>query len=308
MRRWRILTIGHTDVFLHPAVFLCAVYAFATGYGMLWLIASLSIIVHEFAHACTAALFRCPPAALELTPIGAVMRIDDETKLPLLKRAIMLSAGPLSSIAMCMLAICSFHNEWLDTMHAYQLFVSNLSIAIINLLPVLPLDGGRLLRLILARFISERIAAIVMRTLGTIAGVGLILLNLYVSVRYGGWNLSLAFAGCSILYSTSAAMTSNALEELRMLMERKITLERREIVRCTAFCVMGNTTLDRLLRICPSRTQAYFGVINHGSMDLLGWLSEHQVIQHYMTSPRMTAKEALFLCQNHSESAKYDTI
>ena len=308
MRRWRILTIGRTDIFLHPAVFLCAIYALATGCGVLWLMASLSIIVHESAHACAAALLKCPPAALELTPLGAVMRIDDDTKLPSLKRAIMLLAGPLSSIALCVLSIWLLNKAWLDKIHAYQLFISNLSIVIINLLPVLPLDGGRLLHLVLAGFISKRIAGHVMRVLGTIAGTCLILLNLYVSVRYGGWNLSLAFAGCSILYSTSAYMTSNALEELRMLMDRKITFERREVVRCTTFFVMGNTTLDRMLRICPSRTQAYFGVISPGSMDILGWLSEHQVIQHYLANPSMTAKEALFLCQNHLESAKYDTI
>ena len=47
MKRWRVLNVGSTEILLHPAVLAFAVYAFLLGYGRLWLLSVMSVILHE---------------------------------------------------------------------------------------------------------------------------------------------------------------------------------------------------------------------------------------------------------------------
>ena len=308
MKRWRMLTIGQTDILVHPAVLPFAAYAILLGHGMLWLMSMMSILVHEAAHALAAAAFGNAPAALELTPLGAVMLLEDEIKLPPLKRAAMLLAGPIASLVMAGLALWLTDRGWLAVSGGAQLFLCNIAIVMINLLPVFPLDGGRLLHLLLAWLLPAQLASRIMRMLGGIVGIGLIMLNIIVSVRHGGWNLSLAFAGCTILYSTAAALTTEKLRELRALMDRKIALEQRGVQPCKMLCAMGNLPLHRLLRVLPTHQQLIFCVVEPGTMALLGMIDENRLIQHYLNRPGMPLAEALALSENAANTTKDDTI
>ena len=308
MKRWRILTIGQTDILVHPAVLPFATYAILLGHGMLLLMSMLSILAHEAAHALVAAAFGSVPDALELTPLGAVILLENELKLPPLKRAAMLLAGPTASLVMAGLALWLMDRGWLTPAVGAQLFLCNIAIVMINLLPVFPLDGGRLLHLLLSGILSLQIVSKIMRMLGGFVGIVLIALNIIVSVRHGGWNLSLAFAGCSILYSTAAALTTEKLRELRAFMERKIALERRGYQPCRLLCAMGNYPLRRLLHALPGNRQVFCAVLEPGSMALLGVLSENQLIQRYLDQPGITLSEALLLSENAANTTKDDTI
>ncbi len=308
MKRWRMLTIGQTDILVHPAVLPFAVYAILLGHGMLWLMSMLSILAHEAAHALAASAFGSVPAALELTPLGAVMLLEDELKLPPLKRAAMLLAGPTASLVMAGLALWLTDSRWLAPAVGSQLFLCNIAIVMINLLPVFPLDGGRLLHLLLSGILSLRIASKIMHLLGRIVGIILIALNIIVSVKHGGWNLSLAFAGCSILYCTEAGLTTEQMRELRAFMERKIALERRGYQPCRLLCAMGNYPLRRLLHALPGNRQVFCAVLEPGSMALMGGISENQMIQHYLDRPGITLSEALLLSENAIKTTKDDTI
>ncbi len=308
MKRWRILTIGQTDILVHPAVLPFAAYAILLGHGMLWLISALSILVHEMAHALTASAFGCAPTALELTPLGAVMLLEDEMKLPPLKRAGMLLAGPMASMGLAGLAVWLTDKGWLVSSVGMQVFLCSLAIVLVNLLPVLPLDGGRLLHLLLSRVLPAHHAVKVLQAFGTVIGIALIGLNIAVSLKYGGWNLSLAFAGCSILYSTAAAVTTSKLRELRSFMDRKIALEQKGVQPCKVLCAMGDLPLHRLLRVLPVHQQVIFTVVEPGSMSLLGMIDENRLIQHYLDWPGMTLAEALALSENTANTTNDDTI
>ena len=298
MNRWRIFSIGKTDVCLHPGMILYALYAMVTGHGLLMAVATISILLHEAAHALAAAAFKQLPAFIELSPLGAVMRLEDENRLSLAKWMLVLLAGPTITLVLCYTAIQLTGNHHVSPDVGRVMFTCNLSVLALNLLPVLPLDGGRIVSLILAAFWPQRIVTRIMRCIGTVIGIGLIVLNIFVSWKHGGWNLSLAFTGCCMLYTSSVATTSQAIAELKHFMDRKILLERKGCLKCTPIFALHNQSLRKLVRILPPRRMVMFFCIEAGSMRTLGWLSEADFIRFYLQQPDMWLAEAIKLSQN----------
>lgn len=307
MSAWRILSLGTTEVRVHPVVPLYLTYACLVGHGLFTLLSLASILLHELAHAACAAAFGQAPNCIEITPLGAVMRLEDESKLPSLKRALMLLAGPAMTCVLCMLSIGMTRNVLISLETGRLLFLANLSILLLNLLPALPLDGGRLATLLLGCVLPLHMAHRVIRIVSTTLGLSMVALNVYTSWRLGGWNLSLAFAGCCLIYSAYAATTTQAMAELRSFMDRKILLERQGMLKTTWISVLENQPLRRLVKHLPRRRQGMYLIFSLGSMELLGQMTEHAMLQQYMSRPDATAKDVL-LCHNTAKAPKYDTI
>lgn len=304
MNRWRILRIGPTDVYLHPAMLLYGLYALLTEHGLFMVLATSSILLHESAHALTAALFGQPPREIELTPLGAVMRLEDEDRLPPFKRSGMLLAGPGMTLLLAALALHLTKQGILASEAGRLLFMGNLSILLLNLLPALPLDGGRLLSLLLGLFWPSGAVTRVMRLVGSLLGIGLIGMNIYASSRLGGWNLSLAFAGCCLLYCAGAATTTQAMAEIRRFMDRKIRMERKGTLPIQPIAVLHTQTLRMLVRRLPPNRMSHYAILEAGTMNFLGELTELQIIGAYLQHPECSCGKLLGQVKNPRDNER----
>ncbi len=301
MNRWRILRLGQTDVLVHSSFLLYAIYACISSHTLFLLISTVSILMHEVAHASAASFLGQPPVTLELTPLGAVMRLDDDEHLPPVKRLAMLAAGPAMTFILCFSALKL--SGFLPVKISRQIFVCNLSILMLNLLPVLPLDGGRILSLILRIRFSLHTVSVIHRALGNITGLTLIAINMWVSWKLGGWNLSLAFAGCCIIYSSSVSTVSQAMAELRQLMERKIILERKGSLPCKSIIYLSDTPVRKIIRNLPVSRMAMIGCIEPGTMRIKWWASEYDIIQQYLKTPDMQLADVTAFPEKRDNSA-----
>lgn len=293
MTRIRLGAIGKTEIVLHAATPLFLLYALITGHFHLWMVATASILLHEGAHAAVAAGWGSPPQEIELTPLGAVMRLEDEGRLPAAKRLLMLLAGPTMTLLLCLLAITLTESGWLPCESGRMLFIGNLGILLMNLLPALPLDGGRVLALLLGTFLSQTAVKRSMRIIGSSLGISMVVLNVIVTWKYGGWNLSLAFAGCCLIYTASVATTSLAMAELRTFLDRKIRLEKRGTMQAATIYALHTTPLRKLLLRLPGNRLAQFVVLEIGTMRICGTMTEFEAVQQYLQCPQCTCLEAI---------------
>ncbi len=110
-----------------------------------------SIVLHELSHSLVARHFGLPIRGITLFIFGGVAEMEEEPVSPKVE-FLMAVAGPLASI---LLAILLFQFEQLVTAWdgstaiigiSHYLAVFNLIVAIFNLVPAFPLDGGRMLR------------------------------------------------------------------------------------------------------------------------------------------------------------------
>ncbi|MEV6762006.1 site-2 protease family protein [Streptomyces sp. NPDC051105] len=150
-----------------------------------------SVLVHELAHTVAAIRFKLPVRRIQLQFFGGVSEIEKEAETPG-REFVLAFVGPLLSLALSGLFYLAMQPVEPGTVPGVLLaglMVSNLIVAIFNLLPGLPLDGGRMLRAVVwkitGRPMSGTVAAAwVGRALAVAVLIGLPLLN--YSGAFGG--------------------------------------------------------------------------------------------------------------------------
>jgi Zn-dependent protease len=109
----------------------------------------VSVVFHEFGHALTAVLFK-QKARIQLIALGGVTMYEGP-KLKFWQQFLITLNGPLFGFILFLLATFLLTFSWpllfAKILKATQM--ANLFWTIVNLLPVLPLDGGQLLRILL---------------------------------------------------------------------------------------------------------------------------------------------------------------
>jgi stage IV sporulation protein FB len=127
-----------------------------------------AVIPHELAHILCAKLWGYDVAKLEILPIGAVARIDGIIESnPVAEMAIALS-GPFTNIiiATIIMAITPYTKHELIKLY----LEINVAMAMYNLLPALPLDGGRAARSMLSHVMGLKNATLMCAWLGIFIG------------------------------------------------------------------------------------------------------------------------------------------
>ncbi len=162
---WRIGQIGGVDVLVRSSWLLVAVlisvmlaprveqvqpglgggkYIAGLAFAVLLY---LSVLLHEMSHALMAKRFGLPVRSITLHFLGGVTEIEGEPDTPRREFAVSV-VGPLTSIAVGLV----FVGLWFVTPDGLLLMAvegmagANLVVGLLNLVPGLPLDGGRVLR------------------------------------------------------------------------------------------------------------------------------------------------------------------
>ncbi|MBE0537484.1 MAG: site-2 protease family protein [Phycisphaerae bacterium] len=114
----------------------------------------LSIIFHEFCHSLVARRFGMPMKGITLFIFGGVAEMNEEP--PSAKaELLMAAAGPASSVVFAGLLFLTHAAaqvvNWPAPVNAVLIYLAwlNIILAVFNLVPAFPLDGGRILRAIL---------------------------------------------------------------------------------------------------------------------------------------------------------------
>lgn len=169
--QWKLGTFAGIDVFVH-ATFLLIVGWYALSYWMashtLWavlegvafiLLLFVSVTLHEYGHALTARRFGIETHDITLYPIGGVARLERMPENPLQELWVAL-AGPAVNVVIAALLLVGLAltgsltpvDNWLVLSGSFfqRLMIVNLLLVVFNLIPAFPMDGGRVLRAVLA--------------------------------------------------------------------------------------------------------------------------------------------------------------
>ena len=168
---WRIGEVAGIGVYIHATFWLLIVfilYAYwVQGHslamalsGVVFVLAIFGcIVLHEFGHALTARKYGIRTRDITLLPIGGLARLERMPDDPHQELWVAL-AGPavnvvIAGIIFAVLSVTGIRPDlaqfrWVGGNFLNKLMVVNVSLVVFNLLPAFPMDGGRVLRALLA--------------------------------------------------------------------------------------------------------------------------------------------------------------
>lgn len=197
---FKIARVRGIDIKIHATFFLILIFgAFQWAgsvpgnpvegalFGMVLMILLFTCVtLHELGHSIAAQLFNIPVREIVLFPLGGVAFIARSPEKPL-HELIIAAAGPAVNIIIAAVLFVvtggiginfvdvetllnALREPSLTTMLIWLLF-ANISLVIFNMIPAFPLDGGRILRAILAMFLGNVQATRIAAAIGQISAV-----------------------------------------------------------------------------------------------------------------------------------------
>jgi len=220
---------------------------FAAGVLDKGLLAFGIVLIHELTHVLVARRLGLKVKDIELLPFGGVSHISSDLELDPRKELYVAIAGPASNLALVFLSLAlKKYGFWSETWSPYFL-QCNLVMAGFNLLPALPLDGGRVYRAYLGRRIGLRAATYQASKSGQIWAVIIIFLGTFsMALGYTGFDISLN--GLFLFYAASREKNMAPYLFIRHLTQKKNELFRTGILGAESLVTYEDVTLGEIIR------------------------------------------------------------
>jgi Zn-dependent protease len=269
---WGILMDGGWPGALYGIVFTTVIF--------------LGVVLHELAHSLVATLYGVRVREIELSPIGGLAKMDSMPEKPY-QEFVMAVAGPLVNLVIAVplggLVLLLIRNRSIMSLghliylmgkpswqgFILNLFATNVLLALFNLLPAFPMDGGRVLRSALSWGIGQRQAT----RWAARVGQGLAAIMLLAGLFTG--NLMLALIAVFVYVS---AQQEERLTELQSVLS-DLPVSQALIHPCPTLSTEDTlrTVLERTMR----GHQAPFAVVE--GERLLGLLAKRDITSALQT-------------------------
>ncbi|GAB3802014.1 M50 family metallopeptidase [Virgibacillus kimchii] len=145
-------------VHIHPILIVFILISFLTGtFFELSIILSI-VLLHETGHFLMAVFFKWRIRRIMLWVFGGVMETDEHGNKPIREEALVILAGPFQHVVIYFVILLMSSMQLLPASVLELIFFYNTIILIFNLLPIWPLDGGKLLFLLISNYFPFKTA------------------------------------------------------------------------------------------------------------------------------------------------------
>ncbi|XMB87385.1 hypothetical protein RJG79_06185 [Mycoplasmatota bacterium WC44] len=134
------------------------------------LIIFFSILFHELCHAIVSKIFNRKISKITILPFGTIFEVDSNDNINLLEELLIVLAGPLGSLFLMMFD---------------DLYSINRIILIFNLLPIYPLDGGKIIETLLCKVFNFKLVLKIIYVNSIIFSFSMIIIGVvYSSINF----------------------------------------------------------------------------------------------------------------------------
>jgi Zn-dependent protease len=233
-------------------------YLVAAGFVILLYV---SVLVHELSHSLVARGYGLPVRRIVLWPLGGVSEIEREAPTPGREFAIA-AAGPALSLVLGGIGwgLYQVVNTGIAGALIWMLMFANLIVGIFNLLPGLPLDGGRMLRAVIWAITKKPgSATIAAAWTGRVLAIGLLAVPFFTGGLAGGDMVSTLWVIVIAGFMWTGATQSIKATKFR---ERLPALQARRLAR-KAISVPASTPLAEAVRRADEAGARAIVVVDH---------------------------------------------
>lgn len=227
------------------------------------LLLAVSVLVHELSHTVVARAYKLPVRRIMLYPLGGMSEIDKEPETPLREFCVS-AAGPALSLVLAAIGfglLSVFPYGWGGAL-SWAFLWMNLVVGAFNLLPGLPLDGGRMLRAVLWKITGKASSGTIGAAwAGRVLAVVILAGSVYLSRFFIGTWVAAIFGAVLAAFMWSGATQSIKAVRFR---ERIPALQARRLAR-RAISVEASTPLAEAIRRADEVRARAVVVVDHDS-------------------------------------------
>lgn len=282
----------------HPLFLMIMILSFLTGYFIELLTLFSIVFVHELGHVFAAKHFRWRIREVQMLPFGGVMAADEQGTVSAKEEMIVALAGPLQNALLIVLALVLQSLGWWDGSWTQYFIEANMMIGCFNLLPVMPLDGGRIM-LSLLSYPLNYYESIVWSTWLSLILSGLLILASFVTIQTTGIQLNFLLIGLFLFYSNIYQLRHVQYHYIRFLVNRELrAVEMIDAgVRAQPIVVRQSHYIRDIIHMfMRERYHLIYVIDERGAIEAV--LPEQRLIQRFMLEKKPgSAVSALFMLE-----------
>lgn len=143
-----------TKIYIHPSCYFFILLSFFASYFNIIIISAILLLVHECGHFFTAYLLNWNVDKIIFYPYGGVSKFTHDINCPLKEELIVLLMGPIMQVVCYYILIkIPYFSNYQDVIN-----IINYNLILFNLLPIYPLDGGRIVQIVICYLTSYRLS------------------------------------------------------------------------------------------------------------------------------------------------------
>ncbi|MBS4031040.1 MAG: site-2 protease family protein [Clostridiales bacterium] len=274
----KIFSFGGISVKFHWVFILLLFLLAFYGYLAETLILFGLVFAHEIIHMLVARAHGLEVGDVELFPFGGVARIEDVLELDPQVESNVALAGPLFNFTLAALAVIAYANVPSLQQHETFLFFirCNLVLGFFNLLPALPLDGGRVLRARLAGTMGFQQATELAIRISHLMAFILLAIAVYLFL-HEHFHITLFAASFFLFYAASKERTVAMYTFIRSLGRKKKMFVEQGVMPLVTLMALEDAPLKEVLRRFAMKKYHRIVVVSRDGK-VLGEALENEVV------------------------------
>lgn len=163
----------------HYTYIIIAISFILTGYFSNLLIFTSIIIIHELGHYLIAKLNNLNPEKITIYPFGGITRLNIPINTKISKELMIALSGVIFQSIYYLLILFLYKNNIIRT-YIFEIFKNyHYSILFFNLLPIHPLDGSKIINLIMSKYLPYKLTLKLTIVISIIIAIIIIKINYY---------------------------------------------------------------------------------------------------------------------------------
>ncbi|MBA9088661.1 stage IV sporulation protein FB [Fontibacillus solani] len=278
MIRWNGIVIS-----FHPFFVIIMLTSLLTGHLLELLALFVIVFIHELGHVAAARFLGVKVLSVQMLPFGGVAIMEDTGHLTAGREILISLAGPLQNMVLIGLSLL-FHAVGLWDGPFLSYFInSNLLIALFNLLPILPLDGGKISQSLCTLLLPYHATLIWSHRISLLFSIMLIAYSIIPQLLgQGAVQLNLLLVGSFLLYSNWNDYRNIPYRFLRFLVNRERFFSEQHNGNIAQPIVADKSKpLDYILRLFKRERYHFIYVVNQQG-NIVAVVPEQRVISSYL--------------------------
>ena len=243
-------------VWFHPLFIVCIIISIALRKMGQFFILFIIITIHELFHILVSKKFHLTCTKWSIIPVGQMASIKNLEFQSPLKQSIILIAGPIINLSMWGIGSSFFIS--IENSYIHLFIMANFIIGIFNLLPIYPLDGGRILYGWISHYRGNLCG---MKKILKMSRYGIFALQVFgmIQIIFYPFNCSLLLVSFYLMYINKKQKLCSTYELYKLILNKKQYMRKKELFELASCTVIDlNTSFLKILQCFSSSRYTIF--------------------------------------------------